>query len=229
MRAEPIESGCGHADGVRTAARSPRRTAGCSARSVATGAAARATGGTAHSSPLRCIHGGACDTSPAWKSNAAPTPTSSGGCRQRAHLVHPLLLARLPGADPHDRCAGGVDQLDLVLVLRRRQRAKRWRGAAGDEQPREALAQSALEQLALGLPRARRRGRSASRCAQRARRTSPSDRGRRCAWPARCPSACSAHTSGCPSGTASVAPSVAARVAGCSRADITRLTAAAVT
>ena len=91
-----------------TGGRSRRRSAGCSAGSAATAGAAPGRAGTAHSRPSRCIQPGACGIRPAWKSNAAPTPTSTGASSRCAHPRHPLLLLRDADPDPHDVGAGAA-------------------------------------------------------------------------------------------------------------------------
>ena len=128
-----------------TGARSRPRSAGCSAGSAATAGAAPGRAGTPTRGPSRCIQPGACGTSPAWKSNAAPTPTSTGASQPVAHPRHPLLLLGHADPDPHDVGAGALDVGRDGLLLGVGELAERRRVAADDLQPGMAQPQVARE------------------------------------------------------------------------------------
>jgi len=63
----------------------------------------------AHSRPDSWSQFGACGTRPAWKSNAAPTPTSSVRLETRTQSPPPLLLLGYANPDPHHIGVGAVD------------------------------------------------------------------------------------------------------------------------
>ncbi len=176
-----IRSSCDAASGARarTDARSPPRSGGCSGRSAATAGAARARGG--RSTPGRCAAStrGAWGTSPAWKSNAAPTPTSSGADRRgRMCCIHRSCLGW--PVPTHTTCSA-ASRRSRATTRRSSSAVELAEGrgvAAGDPQAREALAQAPVP--AAPGPRAcgPRRGRSgvpvrAARAQKRAIRSGP--------------------------------------------------------
>ena len=169
------------AGAARTARRTRRRSAGCSGRSAATAAAARARAGRPTRGRRAASRPAPAGSSPAWKSNAAPTPTSSGAdSRGRISCIHCSCLGW--PVPTHTTAAPEASMArDLAPAPPPRERPERRRVGAGDVQPGEALAQPPLEHS-----RAPRRASAVqvdrdAAAARRVRRTPPSGRGRRCA------------------------------------------------
>ncbi len=131
-----LRHGASRAGGARTGARSPRRSAGCSARSAATGGAARARAGRAHSRPVRCIHARRLRDEAGVEVEGradADEQRRRAGAARIAGIHFSCLGWPVP---THTTCGAGARRCRRSLAPpRRRQRAERRRVAADDPQP----------------------------------------------------------------------------------------------
>ena len=106
-----------------------------------------ARGGRSTRGPSAASSGGACGTRPAWKSKAAPTPTSSGA--DRRGRISSIQLSCLGWPVPTHTTSAPEESIvgDRLLLLGGGERAERRRVAARDHEAGEALAQTRFQQL----------------------------------------------------------------------------------
>ncbi len=101
----------------------------------------------AHSSPARWIQRGAWRLTPAWKSNAAPTPTSTGAWTRPTCAAIQRSCSRRAEPDPHDVGMRGRDRLGDHRVVGCVDGPERRTEGADDPGTRVSLGEVGLQAL----------------------------------------------------------------------------------